>query len=94
MEMLADQVRAIRRKNLTRWCIRQVIAACIVIPIVWKWPHLIWLVYVWIAFALLVLVVLVVAFRKLERDLEQKLRALETVKTGRGYNEEDPINEV
>jgi hypothetical protein len=85
MGVLTGEVRAIRRKKLTQWGIRQVISACIITPIVWKWPHLMWLVYVWVPLALLALVLLLIAFGK----LEQQLRAIGAVNTDVGDDKEE-----
>ena len=76
MGHLVERAKTIRKKKLLVWAVRQSIGVCLIIPIVVKWPHFIWLLPLWIGFALLSLVVTVVMLRRFEArfaDLESRI---------------------
>jgi hypothetical protein len=80
MSDLVDKLQSIKKKKLIVWGVRQLISACIIIPVVMKWPRWKWLIPVWIVLAVVSLVVPVVMFRRLEdkmNGLESKLAKLE-----------------
>jgi hypothetical protein len=80
MHNFVNKAQSIKRRKLLVWGVRQLISACILIPVVMKWPHLKWLIPVWIILAAVSLVVTVVMFRRLEdklTGLESKLAELD-----------------
>jgi hypothetical protein len=80
MSKLVSKAQSIKRRKLIIWGVRQLISACIFIPLVMKWPSLKWLIPVWIVLAVVSLVVTVVMFRRLEdklTGLESKLTKLD-----------------
>lgn len=69
MQNYENKIRAVKRKRLLTWLIRQTISACIVIPVVYKWPEWKWLLPVWIILALLSLAAILILFKKLENQV-------------------------
>jgi hypothetical protein len=66
MSDLVERTQSIKKRKLIIWGVRQLISACIIIPVVIKWPHLKWLIPVWIVLAVVSLVATLVMFRRLE----------------------------
>jgi hypothetical protein len=87
MNGLLQRTRAAKKKKLVRWGVRQLLSACITIPVVIKWPHLWWLVPIWIALAALSLSVFLMMFKKLENRMQKLDSAI-----GRISADGDPID--
>jgi divalent metal cation (Fe/Co/Zn/Cd) transporter len=73
---LVDKVQSLKKKKLILWGLRQLISACILIPVVLKWPHWKWLIPVWLILAAMSLVATFVLLRRFQdqmSSLESKL---------------------
>ena len=75
-----DKTRAIKKRKLIIWGVRQVLSAGLVYYVVSKWPNMTWLIPVWLLVAAASLIALLVMFRKLEEKmthLDSKLEELD-----------------
>jgi O-antigen/teichoic acid export membrane protein len=80
MNELTDKTRAIKKKKLIIWGVRQVLSAGLVFYVVNRWPNMTWLIPVWLLVAAASLIALLVMFRKIEdkmSDLDSKLEELD-----------------
>lgn len=72
MNELNDKTRAIKKRKLIIWGVRQVLSAGLVFYVVTKWPNMTWLIPVWLVVAASSLIALILMFRKIE-ELEEKM---------------------
>ena len=69
MNELSEKTRAIKKRKLIIWGVRQVLSAGLVYYVVSKWPNMTWLIPVWLLVAAASLIALLVMFRKLEEKM-------------------------
>jgi hypothetical protein len=69
MNELEYKTRALKKRKLITWGIRQVLSAGLVFYIVTNWPDMKWLIPVWLLVAAASLVALIVMLRKLEEKM-------------------------
>ncbi|RYD63048.1 MAG: hypothetical protein EOP84_33990 [Verrucomicrobiaceae bacterium] len=67
--MISNSLATQKKKRLIIWAVRQLITACIVIPVVIAWPNWKWLIWAWIGLASFSLVAMLLMFRRLERRI-------------------------
>jgi hypothetical protein len=85
MSTLVDQLRPVRTRYRVRWAVQQLISACILIPVVMKWPQYRWLLWVWIASASLSYLYIQVMLRRFQEQIqgmEHRIAQLAQMKAG------------